>query len=392
METNKIIVLNAGSSSIKFQLFDDNLNLLAKGLCERIFIDGCFELTICNSNEKIKKSVDFPNHRSALQCILDHLVTLKIISSFDEIVGAGHRVVQGGNYFVDSALIDESTLSKIYEYAKLAPLHNKHEADVISDLCNLIPNCKNVAVFDTTFHTTMPEKNYRYAIPIEWEKKYLVRRYGAHGTSFHYVTSEMQKFLNKQDVNLIICHLGNGASICAVKNGTSYNTTMGFTPLEGLIMGTRSGDIDPAVIDYLCKELNQSPKEITNYLNKQSGMFGLTGSSDMRDVFKDEVKNKVAIEMYAQRVANYIVSYANQLSAKIDGIIFTAGIGENCIPIIKKILNEVPLLSLSYNEEKLSDLSYSHIKKISNESSKYHLYQIRTNEELMIVKNVLKFL
>ncbi|WP_027124134.1 acetate kinase [Mycoplasmoides pirum] len=389
---DKILVLNAGSSSIKFQLFDTSMKLLSKGLCERIFIDGVFEMTVVDSNEKIKKEVDLPNHKSALQCILDHLISLNIIKDFNEIIGAGHRIVQGANYFKDSVLIDEEKLNKIYEFAKLAPLHNKHEADVVSDLSKLIPGCKNVAVFDTTFHMTIPEKNYKYAIPQEWEKELLVRRYGAHGTSFHYITEKMQKFLDKKDLNLIICHLGNGASICAVKNGKSYNTSMGFTPLEGLIMGTRSGDIDPAVIDYLCQQLNSSPNEITNSLNKKSGLFALTGSSDMRDVFKDSEKNKIAIDMYAQRVANYVVTYANQLEGKIDGIIFTAGVGENAFKIIEKILESLPLLNLNFDKNILSDLSYGDIKQFNNHDSKYNLYQIRTNEELMIVKNVLRFL
>ncbi|WP_033160081.1 acetate kinase [Mycoplasmoides alvi] len=389
---NKILVLNAGSSSIKFQLFDLNLNLISKGLCERIFIDGAFEITNVLTNEKIQKSTPLSNHKDALKCILNHLISLKIIENFEEIIGAGHRVVQGGNYFNDSVFVDNNVLNKIIEYSKLAPLHNKHEADVIIDLLDLIPNCKNVAVFDTTFHSTMPEINYRYAIPLEWESKYLVRRYGAHGTSFHFVTENMQNYLNKKDLNMIICHLGNGASICAVKNGKSYNTSMGFTPLEGLIMGTRSGDIDPSVIDYLSEELNKSSKDITNFLNKKSGMLALTGSSDMRDIFRDKVKNKVAIEMYAQRVANYVISYANQLCGKIDGIVFTAGIGENCTPIIEKIIEFLPLLNLAYDQDALNDLSYTNIKKISNNNSKYNLYQVRTNEELMIAKNVLRFL
>lgn len=390
MSNSKFLVLNAGSSSIKFSIFDNDLKLLAKGLCERIFVDGIFELNIIVDDQykKIKKNVEFTDHQIALQYILNQLIENKIVEKLTDIIGVGHRIVQGGNYFKDSAIINESNLVKIYELSKLAPLHNVHEANVIKIIMNLIPNSKNIAVFDTTFHSTIPPKNYRYAISPEWENKYMVRRYGMHGISYQYVTEKMQNYLNKQNANFIICHLGNGASICAIKEGKSYNTSMGFTPLEGLIMGTRSGDIDPAVIDYLCDELHQSVKEITNALNKKSGMLALTNSSDMRDIFKNEQNNQIAIDMYCQRIANYIVNYVNQLNGEIDGIIFTAGVGENSPEVIKRVIQLLPILNLEYDLNFLINLDYNDIKAIHTNNSKYKIFQIRTNEELMIAKNV----
>lgn len=390
--SKKILVLNAGSSSIKFQLYSIDLQVLAKGLCQRIFIDGNFEMSVSASGQKIEKDVPMPDHASALQCILDHLKETKVINDFNEIVGAGHRVVQGGDYFKDSALIGQVELDKIIEFSKLAPLHNIHEANVIKILMNLIPECKNVAVFDTTFHATMPAENYKYAIPQEWESKHLVRRYGMHGTSYHYITEKMQEHLKKPSVNLIICHLGNGASICVVKDSKSYNTSMGFTPLEGLIMGTRSGDIDPSVVEYMCLQTKADPSAIVNDLNKKSGLQALTGFSDMRDIFKDLDKNAVAVNMYTQRVANYIVSYLNQIGGSMDALVFTAGVGENSTGIVKQILDKLPLLQVDYDLAKLDDHSYSDVKQINGDNSKFSIYQVRTNEELMIVKNVLRFL
>ncbi|WP_027119348.1 acetate kinase [[Mycoplasma] testudinis] len=388
MTTDKILVINAGSSSIKFQVYDEKEAVLAKGLCERIFVDGSFEIEA--NGKKLSKKVDFPDHEAAFKCILDHLLSLKIISNLNEIKGAGHRIVQGASYFKSSVFVDQKALNKIVEYSALAPLHNKAESDVIKVVMKLVPAASNVAVFDTTFHATMPAKNYKYAVPQEWETKYLVRRYGFHGTSYRYITDRMEKHLKKSKVNLIVCHLGNGASICAIKDSQSYNTSMGFTPLEGLVMGSRSGDIDPSVVEYVMACTKMSANDLVNKLNKASGLLGLTGSSDMRDVEANAKNNIVALEMYASRIADYIVKYWNQLKAKVDAIVFTAGVGENSKPSLLRISQELGGLKISLNE-KAFDEKYSDLRLVSDKKSPIPVYQVRTNEELMILRDVKTF-
>lgn len=389
MSNSKYLIINAGSSSIKFQLFDESQKILAKGLCERIFVDGHFEITV--GEKKITKTEDFSDHEKAFKCILNYLLDLKVINDLKEISGVGHRVVQGADYFKDSVIIDQTFLDKIEEYIKLAPLHNKPESEVIKIVQKTISNAVNIAVFDTTFHVTRPAENYMYAVPREWEEKFMIKKYGAHGTSYRYVNLKMQKVLNKTDVNLIICHLGNGASICSVKNSKSYNTSMGFTPLEGLIMGTRSGDIDPAVVEYLCNQNNMTVSNVLNDLNKKSGILGLTGSADMRDVLKNRDKNKVAIKMYCQRVADYIIKYWNQLSGEIDGIVFTAGVGENSTDIIRGIIELLPVLKIEISDQDLES-KYDDFKLITTPNSHVNVYQVRTNEELMILQDILRLI
>lgn len=389
MINEKILVLNAGSSSIKFQVYDFDEKVLAKGLCERIFLnDGVFQIEI--NSEKNKKLIPFPTYQAAFECILKHLKMFNVINNFDEIIGAGHRIVQGGSYFKNSTLINPTVLEKIIEYSTLAPLHNKPEADVIKVVMEMIPNCRNVAVFDTTFHTTIPEKNYKYAIPQEWETKYLIRRYGFHGTSFRYITERMEQLLNRKPLNLIVCHLGNGASICAIKKSKSYNTSMGFTPLEGLIMGTRSGDIDASVVEYVMQQSALTANEVVSKLNKASGLLGLTGSSDMRDVCADVQKNQVALAMYAERIANYIAQYWNQLEGDVDAIVFTAGVGENSSDTVVDICNALKGLKIKIDSNQFVN-KYDDARLVSSSESLIPVYQVRTNEELMIMRDVKTF-
>lgn len=273
--------------------------------------------------------------------------------------------------------------------AKLAPLHNKPEGDVIEVVQELIPSAKNVAVFDTTFHTSMPEVSWAYAIPSEWKEKHLVRRYGYHGTSYRYVTQRFEELLNKKTVNLIVCHLGNGASLAAIKDSKSINTSMGFTPLEGLVMGTRSGDIDPSVIQYIAKQTNQSMDDLINALNKKSGLQGLCNYADMRDVEKNLPATQTTLDIYTQRVADYIVKYANQIQAPIDGLVFTAGVGENSKLVVQEVVKKLYLLKASL-DPKAFDNKYSDYRKLSDANSELNVYQVRTNEEIMIMRDVIR--
>lgn len=384
---NKILVINAGSSSIKFQLYDANEKVLAKGLCERIFIDGAFKYEF-EDGSKDEGNWAFPTHKEALIHLLESLKKHKVINNLSEIVGVGHRVVQGA-YWTDSTLITPQVLEKIYELAKLAPLHNKPEADVIDVVQKLIPKAKNVAVFDTSFHTSMPEVAYEYAIPREWKEKHLVRRYGYHGTSYRYVTKRFEQLLNKKAVNLVICHLGNGASIAAIKDSKSINTSMGFTPLEGLVMGTRSGDIDPSVVQYIAKQTNKTLDQVIDDLNKKSGLLGLSSYADMRDVTSNLPKTQLTLDVYTQRVADYILKYANQINASIDGLVFTAGVGENASLIIQEVVNKVHLLKVSL-DPKAFEQKYSDYRKLSDDKSQLNVYQVRTNEEIMIMRDVVR--
>lgn len=386
MQSHKILVVNAGSSSIKFQLFNDKKQVLAKGLCERIFIDGFFKLEF--NQKKIEEKVQFNDHNLAVKHFLNALKKNKIITELSEIGLIGHRVVQGANYFTDAVLVDTHSLAKIKEFIKLAPLHNKPEADVIEIFLKEIKTAKNVAVFDTTFHTTIPRENYLYAVPENWEKNNLVRRYGFHGTSYKYINEFLEKKFNKKPLNLIVCHLGNGASVCAIKQGKSLNTSMGFTPLEGLIMGTRSGDIDPAIVSYIAEQQKLSCNDVVNELNKKSGMFAITGSSDMRDIFDKPEINDIAIKMYVNRVADYIAKYLNQLSGEIDSLVFTGGVGENASYCVQLIIEKVVSLGFKTNSNLFGN--YQDSSLISTNESKYQIFRVRTNEELMIVEDALR--
>ncbi|WP_434329169.1 acetate kinase [Mycoplasma capricolum] len=391
-----ILVINSGSSSIKFKLFDTSkaIEPILDGLAERIGIDGFLKFE--HNNQKYKFEDPLPNHEHAIQLILNKLLELKIISNIDEIKGVGFRVVHGGE-ISHSSIINEEVLQKIQESVKLAPLHNPAAIIAIKAVKKLMPNTSMVACFDTAFHQTMPQVNYLYSVPYKWYEEFGVRKYGFHGISYEYIVNKCEEILNKkkEHLNLIVCHLGNGASISCIKDGKSYDTSMGLTPLAGLMMGTRSGDIDVSICEYVAKQTNSDIFAITQILNKQSGLLGLSqNSADMRDVLEQYDRNDkkaiIAVEKYVQVVADFIVKYANYLDS-IDAVVFTAGIGENADVIRDLICKRVKLLGLQIDQEK-NESKYWDYKLISSEKSKIPVYAIRTNEEKMICLDTLNLI
>ncbi len=385
----KILVINCGSSSLKFQVINtiDN-SLMCKGLCERIGIDGAFTY---QTDTKITMEVDFPTHNEAVQKVLDTLIdpNVGIINSLDEIDAIGHRVAHGGSYFNKSVIIDEKVYGLINECCELAPLHNPANLIGIKVCMNLMPGKTNVAVFDTAFHQSMPKKAYMYAIPNYYCDKHHIRRFGFHGTSHSFVSKRVCEISNQDynSVKTIVCHLGNGASVCAVKNGESIDTSMGFTPIEGLAMGTRCGDIDPGIIEYLMHKEKISIDEAMNILNKASGVFGLSNdlSSDFRDLLAAADQNdpfaKNAIDVFVYRVAKYVGSYVAAMNG-VDNIVFTAGIGENNSFVRKEICSYLGYLGIEINDEANNQRGEELL--ISTENSKVKVWQIPTNEELAI--------
>lgn len=389
----KIIAVNAGSSSLKFKLFEmPEEEVLVSGVLERIGLnDGIF--TIKYNNEKITKNLEIKNHQVAVEHLLSSLIEIGIIKTIDEIKGIGHRVVQGGQYFDKSVNVDDDVIKKVSELCELAPLHNPANLICYHAFANVLPLASNSFIFDTAFHQTMSPESYMFAVPYEWYTEHKIRRYGAHGTSHQFVSQRvatlMDKPLNK--LNQITCHLGNGASITAIKNGNSINTSMGLTPLGGIMMGTRCGDLDPSVVFYMQKKLNISPEEIDVILNKKSGMLGVSGiSSDARDI-QDAVddNNPRAIlthNIYANRAAQIIGGYYVQLE-HLDAISFTAGLGENDTIIREKILKNIEkALGLSIDYELNSKIRGKEIK-ISKEDSKVAVFIVPTDEELVIARD-----
>ena len=341
----KILSVNAGSSSLKFQVYEmPEEKVLISGYIEKIGIPDCF-WTVKVNGEKIKDARPLTNHTEAVEVLIEELLKHKIVESLDEIKGVGHRVLHGGEKYSDSVLITDEVIEDIKSLTKLGPLHHPGNLAGIEAMKKVLPNTPMVAVYDTAFHQTMPKENYIYPVPYEWYTKYGVRKYGFHGTSHKYITNTMKEKLGKEDVNLIICHIGSGASISAIKDGKCFDTTMGLTPLDGLMMGTRSGSIDPSIIEYVCKESGLSVGDITNELNKKSGLLGVSGYSDCRDVEKEASENNenaiLALKMYQNRIAKYIADYYIELEGKVDAIIFTAGVGENGIEARKNIINHL---------------------------------------------------
>ncbi|WP_108062032.1 acetate/propionate family kinase [Poseidonibacter lekithochrous] len=386
-----VFILNAGSSSLKYQLMNpETTEVLASGLCERIGIDGRL---VHEANEtKTKKDLDMPTHKEAIEIVLDVLTQgeNKVINSIEDIDSIGHRVVHGGEYFSTSVLIDEDVVSKLKELIPLAPLHNPAHIIGIEICKELMPTKPNVAVFDTAFHQTMPASSFMYAVPYEDYKEHKVRKYGFHGTSHFYVSDQAKQMLNKEDSKVIVCHLGNGSSICAVRDGKSIDTSMGLTPLEGLMMGTRSGDLDPAVISYLMERKDMSANEMTNYLNKKSGLLGVSGiSSDLREIIEaaangDERAN-TTIDMKCNRIKKYICSYAGMLEG-VDAICFTAGIGENADLIRQRVCSGLEFMGVEIDNEK-NQVRNDQNREINKETSKTKIFVIPTNEELVIAKD-----
>ncbi|RXJ81732.1 acetate/propionate family kinase [Arcobacter sp. F2176] len=391
-----VLVLNAGSSSLKYQLVDTKTGeAIASGLVERIGIDGILKHEV-GVNKKLTFEIEMPTHKEAIELVLKTLTIYetKVIDSVDEIDAIGHRVVHGGEHFKSSVIITEKVIKQIEELIPLAPLHNPAHILGMRICQELIPGKPNVAVFDTAFHQTMPPENYLYAVPHEDYTKFKLRKYGFHGTSHSYVSKEAIKLLgNKKDTRIIVCHLGNGSSLCAVKDGKSLSTTMGLTPLEGLIMGTRCGDIDAGVIPYLMGKKNMDPHQIIDYLNKKSGILGLSGiSSDLREVIKaandGDKRAKVTITMLCNKIKRFICSYAG-LMGGVDAICFTAGIGENSDLIRENACSDLDFMGIVLDKEK-NKIRSKENREISAEDSNTRIFVIPTNEELVIAQDTYK--
>ena len=395
----KIMAINAGSSSLKFQLLEMPAEkVITKGLVERIGLnDSIFKISV--NGEEVKTVKDIPNHSIAVKDLLNALVEHKIIASFNEIDGVGHRVVHGGEIFSDSVLITDQVLEQIESLNDLAPLHNPANLIGIRAFQEILPNVPQVAVFDTAFHASMPKENYMYGVPKEYYEKYSVRKYGFHGTSHNYVSHRAAEILGKpiEVLKIISCHLGNGASITAIKDGKSFDTTMGFTPLAGLTMGTRCGNIDPAIIPYLMEKTGKDINEIMDVLNKESGVLGLTGfSSDFRDIEeaieahgdKSECA-ETALNVFIMRIKQFIGAYVATMSG-VDVLIFTAGIGENSVDVRERILNGLEFFGISYDKEKNNCRGKE--VNISAPDSKIEILIIPTNEEGMIAKDVIRLM
>lgn len=387
----KIISINAGSSSLKFSLFDMNdESVIASGLFERIGIDGS-SYTIKFNGEKITQEVELPTHVDAVNILLDKLTDLNIISSLDEIHGVGHRIVQGKDVFKESVLINDDVMEKLEAIKGFAPLHNPANMLGIEAFRKVLPNVAMVAVFDTAFHQTMDKTTYLYPVPYSWYEDYGVRKYGAHGTSHRYIAECVKQILGKDEFRLISCHIGNGGSITAIKDGKCIDTSMGFTPLAGIMMGTRSGDIDPSIIPYVMEQEGKNASEIIDDLNKRSGLFGMSEySSDMRDILArcDEQNEKaiVARDKYVRRVVDYIAQYYVLLGGA-DIIVFTAGVGENSIPVRRQICEELACLGIKIDVE--LNNKRGEMVKISTDDSDVLVYVIPTDEELMIARDTL---
>ena len=387
----KIMAVNAGSSSLKFQLLEmPSEAVIASGLVERIGY-GNANFIIKYNGEKIEETKEIINHKVAVHLLIDGLLKHNIISSLDEIKGVGHRVVQGGEIFKDSVVITDEVIEQIRSLNDLAPLHNPANITGIEAFRKDLPSIPQVAVFDTTFHQTMKEDAYLYATPYEWYQKYGVRKYGFHGTSHQYVSERAAVIMNNPKAKLVICHLGNGASLCAVDSGKSVDTSMGLTPLEGIPMGTRSGNIDPSVLMLIADKENKSFAEALDDLNKRSGSLGVSGiSNDSRDIIKGMLEGnhraELAYQIQIKRIADYIGSYYVYMGG-IDAIIFTAGIGENEGRVRKSILDAVKVLGTEIDVE-ANKLRGEHL--ITTKDSKIKAYIIPTNEEVMIAREVMR--
>jgi len=390
----KIIAVNAGSSSLKFQLLTmPDEKVLVSGVVERIGIPNSL-IKIKLNGEKIEEKIDVPNHSIAVDLLLSKLVELKVVNSINDIDGVGHRVVHGGEKFSDSVEITEEVIKAIEEVSDLAPLHNPANLTGIRAFQHALPHIKGVAVFDTAFHQTMTEEAYLYGVPYEWYEKYGVRKYGFHGTSHRYVSERVAELMGrkKEDINTIVLHLGNGASLCAVQGGKSVDTSMGFTPLAGIMMGTRSGDIDPAIVEFISDKEGKTIKEVINDLNKNSGYLGLSeNSSDSRDLWTaahaGDKKSFTTVKKQVKMICDYIAAYFVTMGS-VDTICFTAGVGENAIFTRQLIAKRLHALGVEIDEERNQVRGEERL--ISTDNSKIKLYLLPTNEEVMIARDTLR--
>ncbi len=390
----KILVLNSGSSSLKYQLFavdGETYTVIAKGLADRIGIDGSFVTIKIGDGDKVTKEVALPTHKEAIREVLALLLN-GALKSIDELSGVGHRVVHGGEYFKESALVDDKVIAQVDELSTLAPLHNPAAALGLRAMKSLLPNIKQVVVFDTAFHQTMSKAAYLYPLPIEQYEQHQIRRYGAHGTSHFYVAREAAHLIGHQG-KIITCHIGNGASISAVENGKCVDTSMGFTPLAGVAMGTRSGDIDPYIPLHIMKTQGKSVDDMNFMLNKQSGMLGLCGFSDNRDVEtainNGDEKAITANEVYIHTILRFIGSYIAILGG-VDAIVFTAGVGENSANLRKALCKRLSYLGIELDED--ANKKRGETVEISKAGSKVRVFVIPTNEELVIAQDTVRLI
>ena len=390
----KILSINAGSSSLKFSLFNmDDESVIASGNFERIGIEGRL-YTIKLNSEKITQEVELPTHLEAVEILLEKLITLGIIENLYEIHGVGHRIVQGKDLFSESVVINDTVMEQLETIKGFAPLHNPANMLGIEAFKKALPDATHVAVFDTAYHHTMNEETYLYPVPYEWYSNYGVRKYGAHGTSHRYIALQVKKILGTPEFKLISCHIGNGGSITAIKDGKCVDTSMGFTPLAGIMMGSRSGDIDSSIIPYVMEQEGKNAGEVIDDLNRHSGLLGLSEySSDMRDIVakcgENDEKCILAKNKYVRRVVDYIAQYYVLLEG-VDVIVFTAGVGENNVLIRKEICEKLSCLGIKIDEE-LNNVS-GELRKISTNDSKVDVYVIPTNEELMIARDTLNLI
>ena len=385
----KIISINAGSSSLKYSLFNmDDESVISSGVFERIGIDGS-KYTIKYNGEKIEQEIEINTHTDAVKMLLEKLVDLGIIKSLDEISGVGHRIVHGGSKYSESVLVTDEVIEDIGNLKEFAPLHNPAHLLGINAFREVLPETPMTVVFDTAFHQTMDEVSYLYPVPYKWYEEYQVRKYGAHGTSHRYIADTYKELAGKDQYKIISCHIGNGGSITAIKDGKCVDTSMGFTPLAGIMMGTRSGDIDPSIVPYVMEKEGKNASEIIEDLNKKSGLLGLSQiSSDMRDIVEKcdegDPKALVARNKYVRRVVDYIAQYYVLLGG-VDAIVFTAGVGENNVPIRRLICEQLACLGVEIDLD--LNNTRGEILKISTDNSSIDVYIIPTDEELMIARD-----
>lgn len=388
----KILSINAGSSSLKFTLFElPKTEAIASGVFEKIGLKDSF-YTIKYDGEKTRKEVYLKDHSVAVDYLIKDLVDMHIVSSLNEIEGVGHRILHGGAEFTHPVVLNEDVVARISKYNELGPLHNPANLLGVEAFMKALPGVINVGVFDTGFHQTMDEEHFLYPVPYEWYKEYGVRKYGFHGTSHKYVSEKMASILGKEETKIITCHIGNGGSLAAVKNGKCIDTSMGFTPNAGIIMGSRSGDIDASLIPFVMKKTGMNISEIDNALNKKSGLLGISGiSSDSRDI-EDGIKSgndrcKLAQEMYVNKIVKYIAEYYVELGGA-DAIVFTAGVGENSITTRKQIIDKLACLGIKLDEQRNN--VRAEVALISTDDSSVKVYVIPTDEEVMIARDTYK--
>ena len=392
----KILSVNAGSSSLKFQMYEmPEEKVLISGVFERIGLENSF-YTIKLNGEKIKNEEPLPNHSVAVEYLIQELLKNNVIESLDEIKGVGHRLVHGGDKYASSVIIDDDVMKTVEELSDLAPLHNPANLMGVRAFMKEIPGAIQVGCFDTAFHQTMKEDRYLYAIPYEWYKDYGIRKYGFHGMSHRYVSERVNELMDKQYSNVIVCHLGNGGSISAVRDGRCVDTTMGFTPNAGIVMGSRSGEIDYSMIPYLKKKTNMSIEEIDNALNKKSGMLGISGvSSDFRDIdaaiAQKDKRSIMAHYLYVNSIVSYIARFYVELGG-VDAICFTAGVGENAPHVRRMVMDRLSCLGVKIDREANEEIRFGKEGIISAPDSSVPCYVIPTDEEVMIARDTYQFI